>query len=930
MGRLPEQPRGKRRLSLLFAVRASWNLNEKNGRPVPAISLRAYLRRDLAIFLRLDGSMTFAPLELMLDRVSRYGADSDTSMFTELLYAGEFALKLTAAAFIAAVEDDREHHRYRLVHGLVRADGIGEWARALDEVLTGPASQELAPELSDVRRDFTERLGRGSWQHTAVADLHDVLTGVYSGTQALGEKIALRVWFQLFAELRNKTRGHGALTPATCARLLPKLDSSVRLLCATNPVFRLPWAYLHRNLSGRYLVRDLGGDQTAFAKLKTAAAAKGDNYTDGIYISAGRYRRVELIQTDLDVADFFVPNGAFRNGTYELHSLISDSRLKGDGSSYLMPARERPPSETEGKGELDVIGRAFSNLPPGTPGYVRRPELEAEVRSILINDRHPIVTLVGRGGIGKTSLALTLLREIAETDRYDVIVWFSARDIDLTAAGAKPVQPRVLTDKEIADQYRDLIGAKQGGSEEKVQSTALMAEHLHKSPLGSTLFVFDNFETVRSPVDLFQWIDTNIRLPNKAVITSRFREFKADYPIEVLGMEQDEAEILISQTSRFLSIENLIGKKERDSIIEDSNGHPYVIKIMLGEIANAGTFSKPGNLIARKEDILDALFERTYANLSPIAARIFLTLSGWRSLVPQLAVEAVLLRHGEAGGDPEEGIDQLVRMSLIERVSAGDGADFLEVPLTAALFGKRKLEVSPIRAVIETDMRFLQDIGATATSGLKAGIRPRVEAFFKKTARSIAAGKANLDEVRPILEFLARGHPPAWLLLSELEQEAGGHTGIDAAAEYVRRFLESKPSFAEAGAAWQRLVFLYRATGDVLGGCDAFLKAAESTEPPLYEVSDMANWLNNSAEVRDGVEIADRSAVFKPLARLMEERLAEATATDLSRLAWLHLHSGDARRSLEVADLGLERDPTNIHCQRLVAKLREEANLNQR
>src|SRR3546814_8213244 len=76
-------------------------------------------------------------------------------------------------------------------------------------------------------------------------------------------------------------------------------------------------------------------------------------------------------------------------------------------------------------------------------------------------------------------------------------------------------------------------------------------------------------------------------------------------------------------------------------LIEQSNAHPYVMKILLGEIANAGSFSKPEKLIVRKEEILDALFERTYANLSPIASRVFLPISGWRSLVPQLAVEAV-------------------------------------------------------------------------------------------------------------------------------------------------------------------------------------------------------------------------------------------------------------------------------------------------
>ena len=56
-------------------------------------------------------------------------------------------------------------------------------------------------------------------------------------------------------------------------------------------------------------------------------------------------------------------------------------------------------------------------------------------------------------------------------------------------------------------------------------------------------------------------------------------------------------------------------------------------------------------------------------------------------MVAQLALEAVLLRYPAEGGDREEGINELVRMSLIERSRAPDDAEFLSVPLTAALFG---------------------------------------------------------------------------------------------------------------------------------------------------------------------------------------------------------------------------------------------------
>jgi hypothetical protein len=848
-----------------------------------------------------------------MERVQKYG-DSDSARFTELVYAGEFIAKITTAAFVASIEDDRERHQYGLLHALVRADGIGEWASKLEETLKGPASQHLVAALSDDRRVFTERVGKGNWQFEAIRDLQEVLAGVHPAAQPIGDRVSLITWFTKFAEIRNKTRGHGAITPAACSKLVPTLQNSIHLLVSHNPVFQRPWAYVHRNLSGKYRVVDLGGDPTPFSDLKTATGQK-EHYKNGVYVSAGKLRFVELVHSNPDTSEFFLPNGAFNGKTYELHSLITDSRLTVDAGPYLAVAGDRPASETEGKRQLDVAGNVFTNLPATPVSYITRTRLETDVHEALTNDRHPVVTLVGRGGIGKTSLALATLHKITKTSRYEVIVWFSARDIDLTVSGPKVVQPRILTEKDIAEEYRNLIGSK----EEKGKAVSLMAEHMRRSSLGATLFVFDNFETVQSPVDLFQWIDTNIRLPNKAVITSRFREFKADFPIEVSGMEHEEAEALISKTAAVLNIRNIIGKVECEQIIEESGGHPYIIKIILGEIANMGKFGKPSKMIVRKDEILDALFERTYANLSPMASRVFLTLSGWRSLVPELAVEAAMMRHGTDGGHPTSAIDELVRMSLVERPQAEDNANFLAVPLTAAIFGKKKLEVSPYRELIENDIRFLQDIGATSTTGLKEGIGPRIATFIKRIAKHIGSGEMSLDEMRPMLEFVAGSHAPAWFLLADLEYEVHGNVGLAKSADYLRRFLEESPPLEQAQIAWQRLINVYRAVNDVIGGCSAFLRASEISEPPLYQVSNMANWLN--AEIKEKLDAGERGALAKALARLMETYLPVASATDLSRLAWLHLHAGDDQRALQVAESGLQREPGNVYCQRLVDRL---------
>ncbi len=118
--------------------------------------------------------MQLRPVELMWARVKRAHEDSDTALLYDLLYAGEFVIRLTTAAVLAAIEEDRDRHRYRLLHTLVRADGIGEWSRALDDALVGPASHHLLSAAKDDSRIFTERLGAGSWQFEAVTRLFEV------------------------------------------------------------------------------------------------------------------------------------------------------------------------------------------------------------------------------------------------------------------------------------------------------------------------------------------------------------------------------------------------------------------------------------------------------------------------------------------------------------------------------------------------------------------------------------------------------------------------------------------------------------------------------------------------------------------------------------------------------------------------------------
>ncbi len=108
----------------------------------------------------------FVPIDLMRRRIETDRADSDTTLFFTLLYYGEFLFKLATVALVSSLPEETERHRYRYLHRLVRADGIGDWGKVLDEALTGPSSALLPEPLRDEQRELTQKTDSGAWQNS--------------------------------------------------------------------------------------------------------------------------------------------------------------------------------------------------------------------------------------------------------------------------------------------------------------------------------------------------------------------------------------------------------------------------------------------------------------------------------------------------------------------------------------------------------------------------------------------------------------------------------------------------------------------------------------------------------------------------------------------------------------------------------------------
>lgn len=875
-----------------------------------------------------EGLKSLTPLARAWSRVDIDLQDSEAAAFHSLLYLGELIVKLTSVAFAAGIQQDIHRRQYGIEYRLVRASGVGEHTAALDEILIGPTYEILRPEIQALQKQLVAKCAPGTLDAECLDQMAKAmdLLGIQPSTQAPSN--TLRVWFHWFAQVRNKTRGHGAVKSEKLAAAYPSLRRAMEHLTANLKIFTMPWVYVRLNLSGKYRVVPIGGDGSVGPLMELRRGTRRVE-CDGVYLVCGDFvAPIRLCVTDADLSDFYVPNGSFQNGRCEFISLISGNSHDFDASGYVTPATSLPVSETEGRKELDVVGSCFTNMPGRPESYVRRASLENELNDVLLQGRHEIASLAGPGGVGKTSLALEVCHSIARagSNRFSQIIWFSARDIDLLSSGPKPVRPDGLTLKEFSRKYVELTNPSER-STKGFKADEYFASELKNPGVGPILFVFDNFETVSGQGELFAWIDAHIRSPNKVLITTRTREFSGDKALSVQGMEDGEARELIDVTSQRLGVAHLLNSERVAELLRESSGHPYVLKILIGEIAARGVYVTPQRVIADEDRLLAALFERTYSRLSHAAQLVFLLLSSWRSAIPSFAVEATLLYHVQERLRVPDLLDELVRLSMVEEVSSQGRVVYLNVPLVAATFGKKKLLTSSERALVEKCLETLRLFGATQGSGVSHTALEISQRFVNAVQKKIESKQIALDDVRPLMEGLASSTPSVW---GALENMIGQLTprDLDLRMTYLRRFIESSPPKEQVVSAWRSLAQMLSEKGDSEGEVLAYGEIARLPGSSIRDVSEAANRLNNALRLRpqdDGrLSFDSKRATIEMVARRMKEEYPHLSATDLSRLAWLYLNSGDEQEALRIAYDGIERDPFNDYCLRLLDRLSPE------
>jgi len=324
--------------------------------------------------------------------------------------------------------------------------------------------------------------------------------------------------------------------------------------------------------------------------------------------------------------------------------------------------------------------KVYHNLPQ--PDYVRfvgrRQEL-AYVRELLSpNNRAWVIVIDGIGGIGKSALALEVahcyLRDydrLPPEERFDAIIWTSAKAEVLTANGIAPRQQitrtldDIYTTISVALEREDITRARSEEQNELV-TKALTRQR--------TLIIVDNLETVDDErVNAFL---RELPAPTKAIVTSRHR-IDVAYPVRLTGMPKGDGLALIAQECTKKGV--TLSETEAEKLYERTGGVPLA---MVWSVAQMGYGYDVGAVLRRlgqpSEDISRFCFEGALERIrSKTAHKLLMALS-------LFATDASREALGYVADLPEldrdEGLVELERLSLVNKREDR----FVFLPLTKA------------------------------------------------------------------------------------------------------------------------------------------------------------------------------------------------------------------------------------------------------
>lgn len=268
----------------------------------------------------------------------------------------------------------------------------------------------------------------------------------------------------------------------------------------------------------------------------------------------------------------------------------------------------------------DPVHQPLHNLPfpdfDETGFHGRKNELK-RIKSAL-KSAWPVVSVLGDGGIGKTSVALKVAYEILDdkTFDFDAIVWVTAKATTLTSTEIIGISDAIQDSLGLFSEAAAQLGSPSTGGQNPMNEVLDYLENF------KILLVLDNLETVADR-RLREFLQA-LPVGSKVLITSRIG-LGMESPVKMSPLSNEESRRLLKALASIRRVEAISGLDEArlERYVHQLKGHPLYIKWLVSGVESG---KRPEDLFADNSLLLDFCMSNVYDKLSAEARQIISTL----------------------------------------------------------------------------------------------------------------------------------------------------------------------------------------------------------------------------------------------------------------------------------------------------------------